>query len=50
MFLRISFRDCDEHIKDTIRKWLTLLSNNNYYNNLYLEDVILTLQSKISIL
>ena len=40
MLLRISYRKCDEKTKQDILGWITELENDNYYNNLYLEDIV----------
>lgn len=40
MLLRIIFRKCDEKTKQDIHSWIIELENNNYYDNLYLEDIV----------
>ncbi|MBO5375595.1 MAG: hypothetical protein J6A52_01950 [Bacilli bacterium] len=40
MLLRIIFRKCDARTKQDIRSWIIELENDNYYNNLYLEDIV----------
>ena len=47
MFLRVAFRKCDPMTKDNITKWVNKLKENNYYNNYYLEDVIVSLEREI---
>ena len=37
---RIIFRKCDEKTKQDIHSWIIELENNNYYDNLYLEDIV----------
>ena len=44
MFLRVIFRKCDPLTKENIVKWVNKLKNSNYYNNYYLEDVIVSLE------
>ncbi len=44
MLLRITYRKSNDKIKNEIKEWTLNLKNNNYYNNLYLEDMILTLK------
>ena len=43
LFLRIIYRKCDLILKNEINIWKEKIVNNNYYNNLYLEDLILQL-------
>ena len=40
MLLRIINRKCDERTKQDIHSWIIELENDNYYNNLYLEDIV----------
>lgn len=40
MLLRIIFRKSDERTKQDIHSWIVELENDNYYNNLYLEDIV----------
>ena len=40
MLLRIIYRKCDEKTKQDLQSWIIELENNNYYNNLYLEDIV----------
>lgn len=40
MLLRIIFRKCDARTKQDIHSWIIELENDNYYNNLYLEDIV----------
>ena len=40
MLLRIINRKCDEKTKQDIHSWIVELENENYYNNLYLEDIV----------
>lgn len=48
MFLRVSYRKCDPLTKDNIIKWVNRLKDNNYYNNYYLEDVIVVLEKEFT--
>lgn len=43
MFLRVTYRKCNNKTKEEIDKWINNLKINNYYNNYYLEDMILTI-------
>lgn len=45
MFLRVVYRKCDHMTKDNINKWIENLERNNYYNNYYLEDIIVSLEN-----
>lgn len=40
MPLRITNRKCNEIIKQEIQNWINNLESENYYNNLYLEDIV----------
>lgn len=41
MFLRVINRKSNDELKTLINKWCNHLKENNYYNNYYLEDIIL---------
>lgn len=41
MYLRIINRKCDLKLKNKIEEWTEILKDNNYYDNLYLEDIII---------
>lgn len=41
MYLRIINRKCDMKLKNKIEEWTEILKDNNYYDNLYLEDMII---------
>lgn len=43
MFLRVIYRKCDAKTKEAVEQWITSLNNNNYYNNYYLEDIIVSI-------
>lgn len=43
MLLRIIYRKGDNNVKSNINEWIQILEENNYYNSLYLEDVILSI-------
>ena len=45
MLLRVIYRKCDPVTKDNINKWIENLERNNYYNNYYLEDIIVSLEN-----
>lgn len=40
MYLRITLRKCNQNDKKNIKLWLKELEENNYYKNIYLEDII----------
>ena len=42
MFLRITYRKGDDKVRDNINEWINHLKENNYYDNCYLEDMILS--------
>lgn len=44
MFLRIINRKCDEELKQEITDWCIKLEDQNYYNNFYLEDIVLCIK------
>lgn len=44
MYLRIIYRKGDANVKSNINEWIKILEENNYYNSLYLEDAILTIE------
>ena len=44
MILRIIYRKADNNTKSNIDEWLEILKENNYYNSLYLEDIVLTIK------
>ncbi len=40
MIFRIIYKKSNLKLKEEINKWLEKVKNNNYYNNLYLEDMV----------
>ena len=42
--LRIIYRKSDNNVKSNIDEWIGILENNNYYDSLYLEDIVLTIK------
>lgn len=46
MLLRIINRKSTKHLKDDIDNYILELKKSNYYNNLYLEDIIVMLNFK----
>lgn len=44
MFLRVAYRKANEEIKEEISTWVNSLEQDNYYNNYYLEDIVLNLK------
>lgn len=44
MLLRIIYRKGDNNVKSNINEWMQILEENNYYDSLYLEDVILSIK------
>ena len=45
MFLRVTYRKADESIKEKINEWVSKLQLENFYNNYYLEDIMLSIKS-----
>ena len=44
MYLRVTYRKSSENTKENIDKWIKYLEDNNYYDNFYLEDMILSIK------
>lgn len=44
MNLRIVYRKSSEEQKTIINKWIEKLESNDYYENIYLEDIVLTIK------
>ena len=44
MFLRITYRKSNEEVKNSIDEWINMLKNKNFYNNYYLEDIMLSVK------
>lgn len=44
ILLRIIYRKGDNNVKSNINEWMQILEENNYYDSLYLEDVILSIK------
>lgn len=44
VFLRITYRKSDKKVKEEINNWVKELEKQNYYDNFYLEDLILSLK------
>lgn len=44
MILRIIYRKSDSNVKSNIEEWIGILEDNNYYDSLYLEDIVLTIK------
>ena len=44
VLLRITYRKADLNLKKEIDEWSTKMKNEKYYNNYYLEDMIITLK------
>ena len=44
MFLRVLYRKSDSKLKIEINKWIKKIEEKNYYNNVYLEDILITLK------
>ena len=45
MYLRILYRKANDELKKEVEKWIKTLVDNNYYDNYYLEDIIITAQN-----
>ena len=44
MYLRIIYRNTDEQQKKKIKEWINHIKKNAYYNDYYLEDMILSVK------
>ncbi len=44
MFLRITYRKSNEEVKNNINEWINYLKNKNFYDNYYLEDIMLSIK------
>ena len=44
MNLRITYRKATNELKSAIDKWISKLESEDYYNNIYLEDIVLTIK------
>lgn len=44
MFIRISYRKGNEELKRNIEAWIKKYEGKNYYNDIYLEDMILQIK------
>ena len=44
MLLRVTYRKATSATKLEIKEWISKLENNKYYNNFYLEDIVLTIK------
>lgn len=44
MLLRITYRKSDKKVKEETNNWVKELEKQNYYDNFYLEDLILSLK------
>ena len=44
MYLRIIYRKCNVTLQTVINKWIKDLKAKEYYNNIYLEDIIITIK------
>ena len=40
LFLRITFRKSNDYLKNNIKDWLDKITRSNYYDSVYLEDMI----------
>lgn len=48
MFMRITYRKGDDKVRDNINEWVNHLKENNYYDNCYLEDMILSTIQRVN--
>lgn len=44
MYLRVTYRKSNDDIRNEIKNWVMELEKENYYNNYYLEDIILNIK------
>lgn len=44
MIIRIAYRKGNKTVKNKINKWVEKITENEYYNDIYLEDMILTIR------
>ena len=42
VYLRIVYRKADEELKKEINLWFKEIKKGNYYNNIYIEDLVLS--------
>ena len=44
MFLRVTYRKANKKIKNKVSNWILELEKDNFYNNYYLEDIMLSVK------
>ena len=44
MFLRVAYRKSDATVREEMDKWIADLEKENFYNNYYLEDIMLSIK------
>lgn len=44
IMLRIIYRKSNDLTKNSILEWINKIERNNYYNNYYLEDIVLSIK------
>ena len=44
MYLRICYRNSDELLEEKIENWINSVVENNYYDNVYIEDMIISME------
>ncbi len=47
ILLRITYRKAYKNLKQSINTWMNYIQKNNYYDSLYLEDLILTVKRSV---
>lgn len=40
MYMRVVYRNCDEELRNNIRMWRNQIKNNNFYDNIFVQDII----------
>lgn len=48
VFLRITYRKCSEELRNQYNEWVNKYKKNNYNNDIYLEDLLITINSESS--
>lgn len=44
MFIRIAYRKGNDELKSEIQEWINKYKDKNYYDDIFLEDMILSIK------